>query len=167
VTTAAAPLRTNSAPLFPRSKAPLATSTLPARGVVPAVFFGLALFFATAYMAWLSREKRKSIRSYEPHTSLPIVQERRLDAFVDWVTQLAMDRALMLRGAVVSFGYGVLTLPLPFVQIDDLIGFLILGTGVVGVLSTLWFSAASYRAQTGGAGPAAGGSGRAGRRGAR
>ncbi|HEY7632873.1 MAG TPA: hypothetical protein VH817_19360 [Thermoleophilaceae bacterium] len=90
---------------------------IPARGVIPAFFLGLALVFATAYVAflWPGKETR-SEKSRD--ATLRAQQEARLDTFTLWTGEIARRRAWALHTAVFSLGAAVATLPLPFVDWD-------------------------------------------------
>lgn len=87
---------------------------LPAEGVVPAVFLGFALVFATAYVAFLS--KAPSLPPPAPHSALRVFQESRLNRFVQWVSNFAFHRAYTLHAAVFNLAFGALFLPAPFID---------------------------------------------------
>jgi hypothetical protein len=103
----------------------------PARGLAPAVFLGLALVCASAYAALLTQAPQ--IAAPRPHSQLPVFQERRLNAFVEWVSKIAMARVYFLHAAVISLGVGVLLLPVPFVAVAD---WVVLAIGIVGAMAT-------------------------------
>lgn len=86
---------------------------LPLRGLLPAVFLGLAVAFATGYVAYVSRIPNTPGPSPSP---LPEeYQLNRTNAFISWVATTALTRAMWLRRAVVSLAIGVLLLPIPFI----------------------------------------------------
>ena len=91
--------------------------TLPSRGVAPAILLGLALACATAYAALLSQTPRAS--APKPHSDLATYQGRRLNAFIDWASNIAMGRAYFLHASVFALFFGVLCLPVPFLAIGD------------------------------------------------
>jgi hypothetical protein len=105
---------------------------LPARGLAPAILLGLALVFASAYAALLSRTPDSPAPA--PHSQLSIFQERRLGAFMGWVSAIAFARAFYLHASVISLGGGVLLLPVAFVAIAD---WLVLAITVVALAVTL------------------------------
>jgi hypothetical protein len=90
---------------------------LPARGLAPAVFLGLALVCASAYAALLTRSPQ--ISAPAPHSQLSVFQERRLNAFIEWVSKIALARVYFLHAGVLSLGFGVLLLPAPFIAVAD------------------------------------------------
>jgi hypothetical protein len=110
---------------------------LPARGLAPAVLLGLALVFASAYAAMLPRTPEAPAPA--PHSQLAIFQERRLNAFMAWVSTIAFARIYFLHASVISLGWGVLLLPAPFIDIANgvvvVIGFVALA---VTLLVPLW-----------------------------
>jgi hypothetical protein len=86
----------------------------PARAIVPALFLGLALVFAAAYVAFLTRGK--SIAPPVAHDSLRVYQENRVNTFVEWVSAYAFRRAYALHAAVLSLAFGVALLPVAFID---------------------------------------------------
>jgi hypothetical protein len=88
---------------------------LPARGIIPAIFLGLALVLSAAYVAWIRRGPDSP--APVPHSSLPEYQDRRLNAFTIWVSGITLNRAYAMHAAVISLGAGVLFLPTPFINI--------------------------------------------------
>jgi hypothetical protein len=113
---------------------------LPSRGLVPAVFLGLAIACASAYAALLTRVPAAS--APVPHANLETFQERRLDAFVAWVTQIALGRVYFLHASVLMLGVGVLFLPAAFLDIASWLVFAAGGIGLVVALVTPRFTIA-------------------------
>jgi hypothetical protein len=117
---------------------------LPSRGIIPAVFLGMALVFSSAYVAWLGRAQDTPAPT--PHSSLPVYQERRLNAFVDWASSIALNRAYLLHSAVISLGAGVLFLPIAFIALP---GWFVWGASVVSAVVSLtlphWTAGAPLR----------------------
>lgn len=107
------------------------STPLPARGIVPAVFLGLAITCAAGYVALLAKADQTS--APKPHSSLPIFQERRLNAFIEWTSKIALDRVRFLHSAVLSLGLGVLLLPVAFVDISDLVAGIVAVAGLLVV----------------------------------
>ena len=89
----------------------------PARGIAPAVLLGLALACATAYAAMLSETPDSAAPT--PHSDLTTFQERRLNVFVGWASDIAMSRAYFLHASVFALFFGILLLPVPFIEIAD------------------------------------------------
>jgi hypothetical protein len=112
---------------------------LPARGLAPAVFLGLAVTFASAYVALISNVP--SARAPAPHSNLEVFQERRLQVFMFWVVRIALGRVYFLHASVLTLGLGVLFLPAPFVAVANWVvyvagGILLLAGLLVPVVTT-------------------------------
>jgi hypothetical protein len=105
---------------------------LPPRGVAAAVFLGLALAFASAYAALLT--STPAAKAPTPHAQLEVFQERRLNAFVDWVSAIAFGRLYFLHASVLALGAGVLFLPAPFLAVSDCAVVVVAGVGLLATL---------------------------------
>lgn len=90
---------------------------LPARATIPGIFLGLAIALSTAYMAY--RWRPAPANGWQPHSSLPVNQIRRLRFFGRWVAEMTNRRSYALRASVIALGLGVAFLPLPFLSIDE------------------------------------------------
>jgi len=86
----------------------------PARAIIPALFLGVALVCAAAYVAFLTRGK--TVPAPAAHNSLRVYQENRVNTFVGWVAAYAFRRAYALHAAVLSLAFGVAFLPVPFID---------------------------------------------------
>src|SRR5580700_248889 len=90
---------------------------LPFRGILPALFLGLAIAASSVYIAYLGTDTPVAM---EPlHTSPPIRMQRRLDNFLRIVSAVVSRRTYWLRVSVVGLGLGDLFLPLPFISVGD------------------------------------------------
>ena len=107
---------------------------LPARGIVPAVFLGFALVLSTAYVAWLGRAS--ATKAPTPTSVFHEYQERRLNAFMDWTSTIALRRAYVLRSAVIALGAAVVFLPMAFIMLP---GWFVWGAPIVAAVLTLAF----------------------------
>lgn len=87
---------------------------LPARGVIPAIFLGLALVAASGYVAIFS--PGKPTREESDGVSREALQEARMNHFIAWTSEIARRNAIALHIAVFALGAGVATLPLPFIN---------------------------------------------------
>jgi hypothetical protein len=118
---------------------------LPARALIPVAFFGLAITFASIYVAFLRRNVKK--RNLLPSGVGGTIADERLKTFLDWVFSGVLDRAWALRTSIIAFGLGVALLPLPFVEIGaDSVREI---TIVCGVALAIWIGGElAYRQQT-------------------
>jgi hypothetical protein len=85
---------------------------LPARGVIPALFLGAAIALATAYGAVLRRGRPTFDVDLGP--TFRAQQQARLVTFTRWTSEIAKRNAWALYAAVLCLGFGVASLPLPF-----------------------------------------------------
>jgi hypothetical protein len=95
---------------------------LPLRGTIPAVFLGLAIALATAYLALLTHPPNPSDR--DDSTAWPTgggtVREdaqERTGAFIEYVRATTRQRSNLLTAGVVSLGLGVAFLPVAFLDL--------------------------------------------------
>lgn len=117
---------------------------MPATGIGPPLFLGLALVLSVAYAAFLS-ESRRSGRHLPTNVS-PALQERRLVIFVGWVTRTTLERAWALRLSILSLGIGVALMPLPFLDLPVRLQWWLIATGGGAILlSALGELAGWYR----------------------
>jgi hypothetical protein len=85
---------------------------LPARGILPSLFLGFAILLATAYLAFLTRGNH--VKDPADASGTPQAQLNRTRTFVEWTNTSVLNRAALLRCAVVALGIGVVALPAPF-----------------------------------------------------
>lgn len=88
------------------------SNPLPARGILPSLFLGFAILLATAYLAFLTRGDR--VKDPEDAAGTAQAQLNRTRTFVAWTNTSVLNRAPLLRCAVVALGIGVVALPAPF-----------------------------------------------------
>jgi hypothetical protein len=86
---------------------------LPLRGVYAAVYLGLAIALAVAYLAFI--KQADPIETYQPRFSPAETQLARSAAFIDWVNSSVSNRRNALRASVVAFAFGIAFIPAPFV----------------------------------------------------
>jgi hypothetical protein len=89
--------------------------TVPARGLIPVVFLGLAIAMAAGYMAFVSREAA-TVVSGQLAPSRRQQQMQRVADFTEWVNGSVLQRSAFLRAAVVSLGVGAVFLPIGIVN---------------------------------------------------
>jgi hypothetical protein len=99
---------------------------LPARGVLPAFFLGLAIVCATYFIAWLPDPEERIDQAAEEGDS---PREQLANTFVLWTKRAALDRPKWLRASVVSLAAGLMFLPAPFVSF---------GTSHIAATATSW-----------------------------
>lgn len=107
-----------------------AVAPLPIRGIVPAVFLGIAIFAAALYLAYLT--SLGTFRDAKPSGLLSYRLIEQADDFTRWTARFVSQRLPWLHAAVICLGFGVLFLPVAFLDLADL-GVLIAG-GVALVL---------------------------------
>jgi hypothetical protein len=100
--------------------------------VIPALFLGLALLLITVYAALF----RGSLKM---GTLLPTgmggqIAEIRLITFMRWCFAGVLARTWALHAGIVSLGFGVATLPMPFINLKGVQQIIILGVGLLAVL---------------------------------
>lgn len=86
---------------------------LPRRGVYPALFFGLAIAAAAAYLAFLRRADK--VPGRKPGSTLRETQENRTFFLSDWITAVIFNKRYAMRVSVLALMVGVAFLPAPFV----------------------------------------------------
>ncbi len=86
---------------------------LPVRGLYAAVFFGLAIAFATTYLAFAKRAG--SVDAIPATASLSDKQFARTFFFVRWVTTAVRNKRWFIRASVISLAAGVAFIPAAFI----------------------------------------------------
>jgi hypothetical protein len=86
---------------------------LPSRGVVPAVFLGLALVLSTVYLAYLT--PARGVDGPPRTASLRDAEHYRTQTFILWTREIAQNRRQWLHRSVVALGIALAFLPAPFV----------------------------------------------------
>jgi len=149
---------------------------LPARGLIPAVFLGLAIACTSVYLAYIKVPpgtpsgvpplrtflySRQPSGQEEPEATQPSGQDklqrvsflpsqRLLDernAFIQWIEQEVIVRLPWLRAAVVSLALGVLFLPIAFVGLPDLFVWLCGALGLLVIFGVVFLSRAPEHVQ--------------------
>jgi hypothetical protein len=149
---------------------------LPARGLIPAVFLGLAIACTSVYLAYIKvppgtpngvpplltfLSSRQPSGQEEPEATKPSGQDkpqrvsflpsqRLLDernAFIQWIEQEVIVRLPWLRAAVVSLALGGLFLPIAFVGLPDLFVWLCGALGLLVIFGVVFLSRAPEHVQ--------------------
>jgi hypothetical protein len=105
---------------------------LPARGICPTIFLGLAIFFAAAYLSFVTAPKDVPVTP--SRGDYPDNQRQRRNSFLLWVRASTLQRRWFLQASVISLGIGVLLLPLPYLELTDTAAVVLV---VVGLLLNL------------------------------
>jgi hypothetical protein len=87
---------------------------LPSRGVIPAIFLGMAVVFSTAYLAYLSKPRK--VAGPDPQSSFRAAALARSSAFIRWAGSPVQRRAYWLRASVVALGVALAFIPAPFLS---------------------------------------------------
>ena len=97
---------------------------LPLRGLLPAVFLGLAIALATAYLAYLAQTPSgKGLRfNFRQDPKGLAGQMMRVTMLADGVHQLIRRRSYVLRAGVLALAVGVAMLPIAFVAVPSVVG---------------------------------------------
>lgn len=92
---------------------------LPARGVIPLLFLGLAIVSSTVYLSWQGGARGlMATTSPELQTGSFARQRAFIVDFQVLVADFMRRRLGWLRAAIVSLAFGLVLMPVPFVQID-------------------------------------------------
>lgn len=114
---------------------------MPARGILPTIFFGISLLLCAYYIAYIRAATRRG--HYIPAGTGPHIRERRMLFFVEWIMGSVTRLAWALRTSLVSLGVGLALIPLPFLKVSNTftVAAAISGAVVLGV--TLWLESRS------------------------
>jgi hypothetical protein len=96
----------------------VADRPLPARGVLPAFFLGIALVLAASYLAFLNRkDPQGGVRTSGRWPGGLDGQFQRVTFLLAWSRVSARRRAPLMQSALVALGIGVILLPIAFVSV--------------------------------------------------
>ena len=104
----------------------------PLVGLIPALFLAFALAAAAYYVAYLTRAP--AVDAPIPSSSYRVLSDRRLNVFVDWVSQIALNRVYWLHAAVIALSFGVLFLPIAFTRISSVAAWVLAGLAALATL---------------------------------
>jgi hypothetical protein len=116
-------------------KADAVATRLTPRALAPALFLGLAIAGATSFLAFFTRGR--PIAGVELTGDFEGSHIARLNAFIQWSSELAARRVSFLRAAVISLAVGIVMLPVPFIDVAWLSDGCVYFTSLVGVLLVL------------------------------
>jgi hypothetical protein len=95
---------------------------VPATGIIPAIFIGLALVLAGAYAcSSYIVEKPASVASDPSEQAL--IEQR--NAFIVWTSKIVTQRLYFLHASLISLGFGVIFLPAAFLSISEIVVWII------------------------------------------
>jgi len=95
----------------------VADRRFPLRGIIPALFLGLAIALSMVYAAYITRPGEVALQDLS--TSPPERLQGRLVNFFAIITDAVQRRSTWLRASVVSLGLGVFFLPTAFVTFGN------------------------------------------------
>ena len=105
---------------------------LPARGVFPTIFLGLAIFLAAAYVSFLTRPGM--VPELPARPLLSVNQKQRRNSFLVWSREITLQRRQFLQASVISLGIGVFLLPLPYLSVSGRLATILAGIGLICVV---------------------------------
>jgi len=111
---------------------------LPAAGIAPTFFLGLAFFMAAAYVAFIT--KPKDVKGEPPQGVLRADQHRRRNDFILWTRSAVLRRSYLLRVSVISLGFGILFLPAPYLDLagNAALVWILMAVGAILVFLLPW-----------------------------
>lgn len=108
--------------------------------VMPALFLGLSLFLVSIYAAMFRRQQ--AALSLLPTGVGGQIVELRLATFMQWCFGGIWARSWALHAGIVSMGFGLATLPFPFIEAPGQLEATIFVVGLLLVVGTAIFSSA-------------------------
>lgn len=105
---------------------------LPAQGIAPTFFLGLAILFSTVYISYITRpdDERRGEMPPTPTGLLPLHQRQRLNEFIFWTREPGLRRLYFLQAAVISLGIGIIYLPVAYLPPASWLIWLLIGIGL-------------------------------------
>jgi hypothetical protein len=91
---------------------------LPARGILPTMFFGLSIVLAAAYLAYISLPT--TVPEFSSSGTLDSRQRVRRNTFINWAGAPVNPQSYLLQMAVFSLAFGVAFLPAPYIKASTL-----------------------------------------------
>jgi hypothetical protein len=113
----------------------LEVNPLPARGIIPTVFLGLAIVLATGYLAYVSGPD--TVAEAASSGTLDSRQRERRNAFIRWAGAPAVPRSYLLQASIFGLAFGVAFLPAPYVKVDNLMIGTLAGGTLIWVLALI------------------------------
>lgn len=92
----------------------VADHPLPLRGLIPAIFLGLAVVASTVYLAYATDPR--GVQGPRPTSALREMARRRVAAFIIWTRAAAFTRIYWLRVSVLALAASLAFLPAPFLS---------------------------------------------------
>ncbi len=91
---------------------------LPPRGLIPALFLGIAIVMSTAYVAFLMRDPRV-VPWAAGRASTRASMRERTTSLLEWISQNVYYKRYALRTSVIALGFGVAFLPVAFISLGS------------------------------------------------
>lgn len=98
----------------------LKDNLVPARGIVPSFFLGLSIVLAASYVAFLINSQKDESEGMLSDGTLTGKQYRRYNIFIRWNNSAVLSRRRALQSAVISLGFGLAYLPIPYIDMQPL-----------------------------------------------
>lgn len=108
---------------------------LPLIGIFSPLFLGLAFFLISIYAFYLTNHNSPiSSDSELGKKTLVDYQNERRNQFIQWVNQKILYKRNFLTSSIISFGIGIITLPLAYLDIEDWAVYILIGCAVLVIL---------------------------------
>lgn len=118
-----------------------ALAVLESRAMIPTVFLAASLVFSVAYIAFLAPQRSGSQPAGAPNRRDDLNIER--NTFVSWAMKVPTWKVMLSQLSVIALGFGVATLPIAFIDLDNREAVRLVGGAVVVVLA-IWLAGWFY-----------------------
>lgn len=108
---------------------------LPIRGVIPAIFLGLAIVLSIAYVSFVTKPGEAD--TFEGQGNLRGALDQQRNLFILWCRDIELRRRGLLQLSVIALAGGVVFLPLPFLDMSNGAAWRAAGIGAAAVL-VIW-----------------------------
>jgi hypothetical protein len=109
------------------------TNALPARGILPTIFLGLAIVLAAGFLAYMSHPTE--VAEHTSKGTLDSKQRERRSTFINWTGAPVNPQSYLLQASVFSLAFGVAFLPAPYIKVDPLSTAILTGGTLLWVLA--------------------------------
>ena len=88
----------------------------PVVGIMPTIFLGLSIVLAAVYLSYITHPK--PIETSEPSALFDQQMINDRDDFISWTSEVVLQRVYWLQSAVISLGFGIIFLPVAFLNVE-------------------------------------------------